>query len=132
MLLATGAIQNTAALRRRDLQPTQLPLNLCARGLSACSVTRHGKKVHECVDLDSDIEHCGSCGVSCDDLDGGMGTLTCSEGKCVPHNTDGSTRTLSFRSENGSLPRRKSHSRTITGNNVKPQRRAVKPKRHHL
>ncbi|KAK9899738.1 hypothetical protein P389DRAFT_186956 [Cystobasidium minutum MCA 4210] len=130
---STCAVKNTGALGRRHLQPTQLPLGQCANGLSACSVQRKGKQVHECVDLASDIEHCGSCSNSCDDLDDGMGTLTCSEGKCVPHNTDGSTRTLS----QGPVPAvdayrvgKNKHSRTSTGNDVKPQRRALRPKRH--
>lgn len=131
--LQTGAVKKTAALGKRQAQPTQLPLGLCAKGLSACPVKRNGIDVHECIDLANDIEHCGSCRNSCDDLDDGMGSLTCSQGKCVPHNTDGTTRTLAYRSTSPDdvhiLRKKRGHSRTATGNNVKPRVRAVKPKR---
>lgn len=128
----SGAVKKTAALGRRQAQPTQLPLGLCAKGLSACPVKRNGIDAHECIDLANDIEHCGSCRNSCDDLDDGLGSLTCSEGKCVPHNTDGSTRTLAYRSasaDDAHASRKKRHSRTLTGNNVKARVRALKPKR---
>lgn len=50
-------------------------------GLSCCNL---GGGAHECVDLDSSNDNCGSCGITCD-VEAGNG---CCSGTCVDPATD--------------------------------------------
>lgn len=79
----TGSMGLGAAGRRR--RSAQAALQGCSAGETSCAIDGYGHSslASICVNLSSNLEHCGFCGYDCSDIDGGTGSAMCIQGKCV-------------------------------------------------